>query len=152
MLKMPKRIPLFPFAVALVASVNAVPCFADGTAATTGGASPGLSSVISQDREADPAASRGTQFAEGNEDTPAKRARDRALAAMERLEDEIRTLTALRDAQAALAAWNRERVKTGAAPASLTQALCRAAALQSWCVLLPATFGKGLGGDGHDDD
>ena len=83
--------------------------------------------------------------------------RERALAEMERLRDEIRTLSAVRDAQAALLAWNRERTKTGAAPAALPQALCRDPAMTAWCQLLPATFGRnGPGeesrGEAHDGD
>ena len=37
--------------------------------------------------------------------------------------------------------WNRERIKTGRAPALLPARLCREAALAAWCPLLPATFG-----------
>ena len=76
----------------------------------------------------------------------------RALDAMERLRGELRTLTALRDAQAALLEWNRERAKTGRAPAALPAALCRDAAMEPWCALLPATFAGALQGEAHDGD
>ena len=81
--------------------------------------------------------------------TAAGTAEARALDAMERLREEIRTLAALRDAQAELLAWNRERAKAGRAPA----ALCRDPAMEAWCALLPATFaGGGRGGRIHDGD
>ena len=67
--------------------------------------------------------------------------RKQALTAMEALREEIATLAALRDAQAALLAWNRERAGTGEAPASLPGNLCAEPALAAWCPLLPATFG-----------
>ncbi len=77
----------------------------------------------------------------------AARARAQALAAMERLRDEIQTLAAIRDAQAALLAWNRERAKTGTAPAALSATPCRDPALKAWCPLLPATFGEDMSGE-----
>ena len=67
--------------------------------------------------------------------------RERAFAGMERLRSEIVTLSGLRRAQLELLQWNRERIKTGRAPALLQARLCREAALSSWCPLLPATFG-----------
>ena len=67
--------------------------------------------------------------------------RVRALSAMEALREEIVTLTALRDAQAALVSWNREGAKTGALAQALPAGLCRDRALAAWCPLLPATFG-----------
>ena len=76
----------------------------------------------------------------------------RALDAMEHLRGEIRTLTALRDAQAALLEWNRERAKTGREPAALPAALCHDAAMEAWCALLPATFAGALQGEIHDGD
>ena len=76
----------------------------------------------------------------------------RALDAMEHLREEIRTLAALRDAQAELLAWNRERAKTGRAPAALPAALCRDPAMEAWCALLPATFAGALQGEVHDGD
>ena len=84
----------------------------------------------------------------------AVRVRAKALAEMERLRDEIQTLAAVRGAQAALLAWNRERARTGAPPAALSTAPCRDAALEPWCRLLPATFGNDVsggtsGGDGR---
>ena len=66
---------------------------------------------------------------------------ERALAAMEALREEIATLAALRDAQAALLAWNRENARGGAPLQSLPAALCREPAIEAWCGLLPATFG-----------
>ena len=67
--------------------------------------------------------------------------RERAFAGMERLRSEIVTLSGLRRAQLELLQWNRERIKTGRAPALLQARLCREAALSAWCPLLPATFG-----------
>lgn len=77
----------------------------------------------------------------------AARARADALAEMERLRGEIQTLAAIRGAQAALLAWNRERARTGAPPAALSTAPCLDAALESWCRLLPATFGDDVSGE-----
>ena len=77
----------------------------------------------------------------------AEKARANALAAMERLRGEIQTLAAIRDAQAALLAWNRERARTGVPPAALSAAPCRDPALAAWCPLLPATFGKDMSGE-----
>ena len=67
--------------------------------------------------------------------------RERAFAGMERLRAGIVVLGGLRDAQRELLQWNRERIKTGRAPALLPARLCREAALAAWCPLLPATFG-----------
>ena len=67
--------------------------------------------------------------------------RERAFAWMERLRAGIVTLSGLRRAQLELLQWNRERIKTGRAPALLQARLCREAALSAWCPLLPATFG-----------
>ena len=67
--------------------------------------------------------------------------RERAFAGMERLRAEIVVLGGLRGAQQELLQWNRERIKTGAAPTVLPARLCREAALGAWCPLLPATFG-----------
>ena len=67
--------------------------------------------------------------------------RERAFAGMERLRAEIVMLSGLHGAQRALLQWNRERIKTGRAPALLPPRLCREAALSAWCPLLPATFG-----------
>ncbi len=67
--------------------------------------------------------------------------RERAFAGMERLRAGIVVLGGLRDAQRELLQWNRERIKTGRAPALLPARLCREVALAAWCPLLPATFG-----------
>ena len=67
--------------------------------------------------------------------------RERAFAGMERLRVGIVVLGGLRDAQRELLHWNRERIKTGRAPALLPARLCREVALSAWCPLLPATFG-----------
>ena len=84
----------------------------------------------------------GARQAAGNADTDsAASLRRQALTTMESLREEIATLAALRDAQAALVSWNRESAKTGEAPASLPAALCAETALAAWCPLLPATFG-----------
>ena len=67
--------------------------------------------------------------------------RERAFAGMERLRAGIVVLGGLHGAQRELLQWNRERIKTGAAPALLPARLCREVALAAWCPLLPATFG-----------
>ena len=67
--------------------------------------------------------------------------RERAFAGMERLRAEIVVLGGLHGAQRELLQWNRERIKTGRAPALLPARLCREVALAAWCPLLPATFG-----------
>ena len=67
--------------------------------------------------------------------------RERAFAGMERLRAEIVVLGGLRGAQRELLQWNRERIKTGRAPAVLPPRLCREIPLGAWCPLLPATFG-----------
>ena len=59
---------------------------------------------------------------------------------MEMLREEIVTLSALREAQTALLAWNLESAKTGAASTSLPGTLCEEPTLAAWCRLLPATF------------
>ena len=82
----------------------------------------------------------------------ASRIRERALAAMEALREEIVTLAALRDAQATLLSWNREGAKTGSPAQALPAGLCRDPALAAWCPLLPATFGAPWTEDGHDRD
>ena len=80
---------------------------------------------------------------------------EQALAAMETLREEVATLAALRDAQAALLSWNRgtprnsgtlphlENMNTGAPQRTLSAALCDDPAIGAWCPLLPATFGTG---------
>ena len=67
--------------------------------------------------------------------------RERAFAGMERLRAEIVILGGLHGAQRELLQWNRERIKTGRAPALLPARLCREMPLGAWCPLLPATFG-----------
>ena len=67
--------------------------------------------------------------------------RERAFAGMERLRAEIVVLGGLHGAQRELLQWNRERIKTGRAPALLPARLCRERPLGAWCPLLPATFG-----------
>ena len=67
--------------------------------------------------------------------------RERAFAGMERLRAEIVVLGGLHGAQRELLQWNRERIKTGRAPAVLPVRLCREIPLGAWCPLLPATFG-----------
>ena len=67
--------------------------------------------------------------------------RERAFAGMERLRAGIVMLGGLHGAQRELLQWNRERIKTGRAPAVLPARLCREAELTAWCPLLPATFG-----------
>ena len=71
--------------------------------------------------------------------------RERAFAGMERLRAGIVVLGGLHGAQRELLQWNRERIKTGRAPALLPARLCREAALAAWCALLPATFGAAAG-------
>ena len=67
--------------------------------------------------------------------------RERAFAGMERLRAGIVVLSGLHGAQRELLQWNRERIKTGRAPAVLPPRLCREMPLAAWCPLLPATFG-----------
>lgn len=83
------------------------------------------------------------------EETPAA-VRLRAIAAMEELQEEIQVLAALRDAQEALLAWNRDSARSGAAAQALTASLCDDSALAAWCALLPATFGFSTLESGHD--
>ena len=78
--------------------------------------------------------------------------RQQALAAMEMLREEIATLAALKQAQAALLALNQVGSEVGEAPATLAAALCAEPALASWCPLLPATFGTTSRENGHDRD
>ena len=73
-----------------------------------------------------------------------------ALAAMEALREEIATLTALRDAQAALLALQLESTTTGAYPHALSAALCEDPAIGAWCPLLPTTFGAPDAPSGED--
>ena len=87
---------------------------------------------------------------------------ERAFLEIERLQAEIGVLRALAGAQAALLAWNRERVGSNGAPAVLAPHLCaedtRAGeGLAPWCRALPATFGAGAAmaadeRDGKDDE
>ena len=87
---------------------------------------------------------------------------ERAFHEMERLQAEIGVLRALAGAQAALLAWNRERVGSNGAPAVLAPHLCaedtRAGeGLAPWCRALPATFGADAAmaadrRDGKDDE
>ena len=87
---------------------------------------------------------------------------ERAFLEMERLQAEIGVLRALAGAQAALLAWNRERVGSNGAPAVLAPHLCaedtRAGeGLAPWCRALPATFGAGAAmaadrRDGKDEE
>ena len=76
------------------------------------------------------------------------RLQEQALLAMEALQEELQVLVSLRDAQAALLAWNRESARTGASPAALPATLCRDPAFATWCPLLPATFGAASMEDG----
>ena len=78
--------------------------------------------------------------------------RQRALTAMESLREEIATLSALKNAQAALLSLNQAGSESGEMPATLAAALCAEPALGAWCPLLPATFGTSSGKDGHDRD
>ena len=68
------------------------------------------------------------------------------------LREEIVTLSALREAQMALLAWNLESAKTGAASTSLPGTLCEEPALAAWCRLLPATFGAASVEQDRDGD
>ena len=66
---------------------------------------------------------------------------ERAYTEMERLRAEIRLLSGLAGAQAALLALNRERVAGGAGAAVLDARLCADPALAPWCRVLVETFG-----------
>ena len=151
----------FLAAAALAASVWA----GGGTAQAAPGSAYGAQSTPS----ADTGAGNVTQLP-GGADRPSSFAhlREQALAAMETLREDIATLTALRDAQAALLAWNGETLrhrgtlrymestKSGASLQTLSAALCNDPAIGAWCPLLPATFGTGerpgtpTAEDGHD--
>lgn len=71
-----------------------------------------------------------------------------ALLMLEALQEELQVLASLRDAQAALLAWNRESARTGLPPAALPEKLCDDPAIAAWCPLLPATFGASSMEDG----
>ena len=68
---------------------------------------------------------------------------ERAFVEMERLQAEVAVLKGIARAQAALLAWNRERVSSGAGPAALSARLCAEPGLEIWCRALPSTFGAG---------
>ena len=143
-----------PVAAALTACLWAVAVPAQETLPVAG-AEPGLAWHEAPDR-AETSANAGAQtnedanrFAE-NGNRGQLQLRERALAAMEALREEIVTFTALRDAQAALLSWNREGAKTGAPAQALPAGLCVDPALAAWCPLLPATFGAPSTEDGHD--
>ncbi|MDE0051566.1 MAG: hypothetical protein OXO52_17390 [Rhodospirillales bacterium] len=74
----------------------------------------------------------------------------RAFTEMERLRAEIRLLSGLAGAQAALLALNRERAAGGAGPAVLDARLCADPALALWCRVLVETFGESAA-PGFDD-
>lgn len=140
-------------ATALVAWAWAGSCGAEAPPAAPGVERPAPPASAPEGRPNDGSASRAAEaVARDGDDTAAERTRAGALDAMERLRDEIRTLTALRDAQTALVEWSRERAKTGRGPAALPGALCRDAKMQAWCALVPATFGADAGGGSHDGD
>ena len=124
----------FLAAAALAASVWA----GGGTAQAAPGSAYGAQSTPS----ADTGAGNVTQLP-GGADRPSSFAhlREQALAAMETLREDIATLTALRDAQAALLAWNGAGSDVGEAPETLDATLCNDPAIGAWCPLLPATFG-----------
>ena len=83
------------------------------------------------------------------QETPAP-VRQQALLVIEALQEELQVLASLRDAQAALLAWNRESARTGLPPAALPEELCRDPALAAWCPLLPAIFGASSTENSHD--
>ena len=132
-------------AAALAAFVWAWPCRAQEPLHSTGAGPLPLSLEAPDGRDEDRAGPPAT--GDMGRAGDAARARARALAEMERLRGELQTLAAVRDAQAALLAWNRERARTGAAPAALSAAPCRDPALKPWCRLLPATFGEDMSGE-----
>ena len=142
----------------------------------TAPAAPGSAYGAQPSPSADTSAGSVTQLTASSGSASFALLREQALAAMETLREEIATLTALRDAQAALLAWNRETpryrgalwypdsTKSGASLETLSTALCNDPAIGAWCRLLPATFGVShtpagentpTGGnteDGHDRD
>ncbi|MCY4584059.1 MAG: hypothetical protein OXE50_14880 [Chloroflexi bacterium] len=95
-----------------------------------------------------------TQAVAGPLPHSAAKLRQQALVAMETLREEIATLAALKHAQAALLAWNRDRTEGSEAPVFLASALCAEPALGAWCPLLPATFGtpSPTAEESHDRD
>ena len=133
-------------AAALAAFVWAWPCRAQEPLHSTGAGPLPLSLEAPDGRDEDRAGPPAT--GDMGRAGDAARVRVQALAAMERLRSEIQTLAAVRDAQAALLAWNRERARTGAPPAALAAASCHDPTLKDWCPLLPATFGRTSGENG----
>ena len=142
---MGRRIDPLVVVAALTAFVWAWPCRAQESLHSMGAGPMPLPLETPEGRDGDRAGPPATGDGEHADD--AARARANALAAMERLRGEIQTLAAIRDAQAALLAWNRERARTGVPPAALSAAPCRDPALKPWCLSLPATFGEDMSGE-----
>ena len=144
---MKTRFPLLPTAAALAA------CLWTSSAMAQAGTMPaGIGTHGTEGH-----AGRGNHFAaaqpaDSTASGSAAALRQQALAAMEMLREEIATLTALRNAQAALLALNQAGSESGEMPATLAAWLCAEPALGAWCPLLPATFGTSSGEDGHDRD
>ena len=69
-------------------------------------------------------------------------ARADALRVRDGLLGELSTMRRLRAAQLALEEWNEARREVGSTSRTLRPALCEEPALERWCLLLPATFGK----------
>ena len=134
----------FLAAAALAACVWAGSCPAQAAPGSIFGAQPSPQNAWGEDGVAQLPGDAGSP-------SPAAKLREQALAAMEALREEIATLTALRDVQAALLAWNRqspwylENTETGFRQQWLSAELCSEPAIGAWCPLLPATFGTGQG-------
>ena len=92
----------------------------------------------------------GPRTAAGSTGPDRTAAERRALGAIEDMRAEIARLSALRDAQAALLEWNRERAAAGAPAAALAREFCREPDIAPWCPLLRTTFGgTGIPGKGE---
>ncbi len=138
---MKTRFPLLPIVIALAACV-----WASSAMAQAGTIPAGIGTHGTGERPG------AAQPADSTAPNSATALRQRVLTAMESLREEIATLAALKNAQAALLALNQAGSEAGEAPATLAAALCAEPALGAWCPLLPATFGISFREDGHDRD
>ena len=69
-------------------------------------------------------------------------ARNDALQVRDELLRELSTMRRLRAAQISLEAWNDARRGVGSTTKTLRPEVCEEPEIGSWCLLLPATFGK----------
>ncbi len=144
---MKARFPLLPIVIALAACL-----WATDAAAQAGTIPAGIGTHGTGERPGAGDRPGAAQHADSTASGSATALRQRALTTMESLREEIATLSALKNAQAALLALNQAGSEAGEAPATLAAALCAEPALGAWCPLLPATFGTSPREDGHDRD